>query len=273
MKSVVLWLAAALALAGCGPRAEVEPGTDGETEVADPSARAQFPPDKHGELVYQGYRVFTQTPNAARIYTGNRLTCASCHLDAGRKADAAPMWAAFGMYPAYVSKVDRVVTLEERIQQCFRFSMNGFSPPQDSHEMRALIAYLQWLAIDRPIGVEQEGRGFPTIPRTGSDPNPLRGKQVYAQRCASCHGEQGEGRGYQAREGTYAAPPVWGFGSFNKGAGMHRTDLLAGFLKANMPLGNANLTDQEALDVAAWMGLQERWPDPRKGLLPGLLAN
>ncbi|MDM0077516.1 c-type cytochrome [Variovorax sp. J2P1-59] len=264
MKRLVLWLAAALALASCGRPAE--------PEAEDRSARAQFPPDKHGELVYQGYRVFTQTPKAARIYTGNSLTCASCHLDAGRKAHAAPMWAAFAMYPAYLSKVDRVVTLEERIQQCFRFSMNGFSPPQDSHEMRALIAYMQWLAIDRPVGVEQPGRGFPTVPRTGSDPNPLRGKQIYAQRCASCHGGQGEGMGYQEIQGTYAVPPVWGFNSFNKGAGMHRADLLAGFLKANMPLGNADLSDQDALDVAAWMGLQERWPDPRKGLLPGLLA-
>ena len=52
---------------------------------------------------------------------------------------------------------------------------------------------------------------------------------------------------------------------------MNRVDLLAGFLKANMPLGNANLRDQEALDLAAWVHLQERWPDPRKGLLSGAL--
>jgi cytochrome c551/c552 len=31
------------------------------------------------------------------------------------------------------------------------------------------------------------------------------------------------------------------------------------------------LSDQQALDLAAWVQVQERWPDPRKGLLAGLL--
>jgi cytochrome c len=52
---------------------------------------------------------------------------------------------------------------------------------------------------------------------------------------------------------------------------MNRIDLLAGFLKANMPYDKPDLTDQQALDIAAWIALQERWPDPRKGLLTGLL--
>jgi thiosulfate dehydrogenase len=59
--------------------------------------------------------------------------------------------------------------------------------------------------------------------------------------------------------------------SYNKGAGMHRLDLLAGFLKANMPLDNPDLSDQEAWDVAAWIHLQERWPDPRQSLIKGFL--
>ncbi|HEX6704629.1 MAG TPA: serine O-acetyltransferase [Albitalea sp.] len=167
------------------------------------------------------------------------------------------------------AKSDRVATLAERVQQCFTFSMNGLPPPLDSQEMAALLAYSQWLARNRPIGVEQPGRGFPTVARTGSDPNPLRGKAHYARRCASCHGAHGEGQ--KTASDSYSVPPLWGFDSYNKGAGMHRIDLLAGFLKANMPLGNPDLSDQEALDIAAWVRLQERWPDPRKGLLGGLL--
>ncbi len=58
MKRPLLWLSAALGLgvvlAGCGLPAE--------PEVEDGNARAQFPSDKHGELVYQGFRGFTQTP-------------------------------------------------------------------------------------------------------------------------------------------------------------------------------------------------------------------
>ena len=41
--------------------------------------------------------------------------------------------------------------------------------------------------------------------------------------------------------------------------------------KPNMPLGQPwSLTDQEALDVAAYINLQVRPLDPRKGLLEGL---
>jgi len=227
----------------------------------------ELPQDKYGDLVRQGYRIFTNTPEYARRYSGNTLSCSSCHLDAGRRPHAAPMWAAWGMYPAYLARSDRVNTFEERVQQCFRFSLNGIAPPLDSHEVRALVAYSQWLARGKPAGVELAGRGFPTVARTGSDPNPLRGKSVYAERCAACHGENGEGR----KDTGPAVSPLWGMESFNKGAGFQRIDLLSGFLKANMPLGSANLTDQEALDLAAWITLQERWPDPRKGLLRGLL--
>ncbi|RQP22222.1 c-type cytochrome [Piscinibacter terrae] len=239
-------------------------------EVAEAAGIDALPHDKYGELVRQGYRIFTDTPRHARRYSGNALSCTNCHLDAGRRADAAPMWAAWGMYPAYLGKNDRVNTFEERIQQCFRFSLNGFSPPVDGHEVRALVAYAQWLARGRPVGVELPGRGFPTVPRTGADPNPLSGKTLYAQRCAPCHGESGAGRGDAAS--GHQAPALWGMDSFNKGAGFNRVDLLAGFLKANMPLDNPTLSDQEALDLAAWITLQERWPDPRKGLLSGLLS-
>jgi thiosulfate dehydrogenase len=227
---------------------------------------SDLPQDKYGELVRQGYRIFTNTTEHARRYSGNSLSCGNCHLDAGRRPHSAPLWAAWGMYPAYLAKSDRVSTFEERLQQCFRFGMNGIAPPIDSHEIRALVAYSQWLARGKPAGVELPGRGFPTIVRTGSDPNPLRGKTVYGKRCIACHGEHGEGR-------KDAGPPLWGLGSYNKGAGFFRIDLLAGFLKANMPLGNTDLTDQEALDLAAWINLQERWPDPRKGLLRGFLED
>lgn len=229
----------------------------------------ELPQDKYGELVRYGYRIFTNTSEYARRYTGNALACSSCHLDAGRRAYASPMWAAWGMYPAYLKKNDRVNTFEERLQQCFRFSLNGIPPPIDSPEIRALVAYAQWLAGGKPAGVELPGRGFPTIVRTGSDPNPMRGKAVYASRCAACHGDNGEGQ--KISGGKYMNPPLWGMHSYNKGAGFHQVELLAGFVKANMPLGKADLSDQEALDVAAWVDLQERWPDPRKGLLRGFL--
>lgn len=231
---------------------------------------ARLGTDKHSELVRRGYRIFTETPTHAHRYSGNGLSCQNCHMDAGTKPHAAPMWAAWGEYPAYLIKSDRVVTFEERIQNCFRYSMNGLPPPLDSEELRALVAYSQWLSTGVPVGANLAGRGFLSIARTGSDPNPLRGRDIYAERCAMCHGKNGEGQ-RQPETSKFAIPPLWGYRSYNKGAGLHRIDLMAGFLKANMPAGNPDLTDQQALDLAAWIHLQERWPDPRKGLLKGFL--
>ncbi|CPP07860.1 cytochrome C [Bordetella pertussis] len=53
-------------------------------------------------MVREGEQIFLHTPQRAAKFVGNDLTCASCHLDAGRRADSAPMWAAYVLYPAYL---------------------------------------------------------------------------------------------------------------------------------------------------------------------------
>jgi len=239
-------------------------------EYHAPPDDAQIPSDKYGDEVRLGKKIFTETRTYASRYSGNGLSCANCHLDAGRRANAAPLWAAFGMYPAYRAKNDRSNTFEERIQQCFRFSLDGIAPALDAPEVRALVAYAHFLSRGVPIGVDMPGRGYPQIVNTGYDPNPTRGQQVYAARCAACHGKTGQGQ--ESPGGGYQFPPLWGMDSYNKGAGLANSELLAGFVKANMPLGQEwSLTDQEALDVAAFINLQLRPWDPRKGAIGGLL--
>lgn len=228
-----------------------------------------IPNDKYGDDVRLGKKIFTETYKYGWRYAGNGLTCANCHLDAGRQPNAGPMWAAYGMYPAYREKNDRSNSLEERIQQCFRFSLNGFAPALDAPELRALVSYIHFLSKGVPIGVDMPGRGYPQVVKTGSDPSPKRGGDVYREKCASCHGENGAGE--KRAGGGYTWPPLWGMDAYNKGAGMANNSLLAGFIKANMPLGQPwSLTDQEALDVAAYINLHIRPYDPRKGLLKGL---
>lgn len=231
---------------------------------------SEIPADKYGDDVRLGMRIFTETPKYARRYVGNRLTCANCHLDAGRRPHSAPLWAAYGMYPAYKAKSDRNNTFEERVQQCFRFSMNGISPALDTPEMRALVSYAHFLARGAPSGMELPGRGYPEVARTSHDPNPMRGAAVYKTKCVVCHG--GEGEGQKKEDGTYTYPPLWGFDSYNKGSGLFQNAVLAGFLKANMPFGQGgSLSDQEAVDLAAFINLQLRPWDPRKGILRGMI--
>ncbi len=44
---------------------------------------------------------------------------------------------------------------------------------------------------------------YPTVP-----PNPQRGAQIYAEKCAACHGERGMGDGAQAAQLTVPVPPL-----------------------------------------------------------------
>jgi thiosulfate dehydrogenase len=217
------------------------------------------PQDKYGDLVRLGHAIVTDTPNQASRYSGNKLSCRNCHLDAGRKPDATPLWAAFVAYPAWRAKTDRVDTFDERVQQCFRYSLNGIPPAYGSIELTAIAAYAHFLARGLPVGAETRGRGFPLLGKTGLDPNRDRGRVVYRQHCLSCHGEGGASQP--------GIPPLWGFGSYNKGAGMANVDTAAAFIKANMPLGTPVLSDQQALDVAAYINAQLRPPDPRHGLM------
>ncbi len=255
-----------LALLACGgvhrvaPASPAPPASAGLTRNAAVEQQLDaLPRDPDGELVRLGYRIFIDTPGYAPRYSGNALSCGNCHLDAGQRAGSAPMWAAWGMYPAYLPRRGRISSFEQRIQQCFRYSMNGVPPPLDSPEVLALAGYSRWLAGGRPVGVELAGRGFPAVPRSGLAPDARRGEALYGRRCAQCHGADGGG--------GPLFPPLWGARSYNKGAGMYRADLLARFLKGNMPYGNADLKDQEALDLAAWIDGRERPAAPDEGIV------
>jgi thiosulfate dehydrogenase len=220
-----------------------------------------MPDGDYGRAVKQGEQIFLHTQLHAAAYVGNNLNCASCHLDAGRKPNAGPFAAAYVAYPAYRSKNGHVNTFAERLQECFRYSMNGKKPPLGDPVLVSLESYAAWLAQGAPVGGNIAGRGYPKLAKPALAADYLRGSRVYAQSCALCHGANGEG---QPSDGKMAFPALWGKPSFNWGAGMHSVDNAAGFIKANMPLALGNtLTDQQAWDVALFMDSHERPQDPR----------
>lgn len=258
-------------LAGC---AESERDTASAPVTAPdqafvPPAPDTIPDGPDGDAIRRGRALFLNTGTAAPRYVGSGLTCANCHLDEGRKPDASPMWAAWGMYPAYRAKNDRINTMEDRIRGCFTYSMNaqaspaGTPPPYGDDIYRDLQMYFAWLATGAPSGKEMKGRGFLALPKPDTAPDPARGAAIYQAQCSACH--QPDGEGLRNPDGTYANPPLWGARSFNWGAGMAKTANAAGFIKANMPLGQGyTLDDQQAWDVAAFITSRERPRDPRQ---------
>lgn len=222
-------------------------------------------------LVDYGRNIFVNTQIHAKRYVGNGLNCANCHLQEGRKPYAAPLWAAYPLYPMYRDKSRQVVTFQERLQDCFRFSLNGIAPTLDSLEIKALTAYAHFLATDIPLGTIMPGRGFNRIDKS-ADPSSINGRIVYDRHCVQCHGADMLGKKFTNRPG-YMFPPLAGPDSYNKGAGMYKVKTCASFVQANMPLGKPNtLTDDEALEVCVHLHLADRPWDPRKSWFISLFS-
>ncbi|MDH3440329.1 MAG: c-type cytochrome, partial [Gammaproteobacteria bacterium] len=85
------------------------------------------------------------------------------------------------------------------------------------------------------------------------------GRVVYQEKCQTCHGWNGFGlRASSNPADGYTFPPLWGGDSFNNGAGMNRVLTAARFIKARMPFGEPDLSDDQAYDVAAYINSNPR---------------
>ena len=163
-----------------------------------------------------GRSIFTDTKKYAGGYVGNDLRCSNCHIDAGRLANSAPLWGAYVAYPQYRAKTKHVDSYPERLQGCFRFSMNGKSPPLDSEVLSALVTYSYWLATGAPVHARMPGAGYPKLEKPATPPDYSRGQSVYEANCALCHGANGEGH---ASGNAQVFPPLWGAALVQLGRG------------------------------------------------------
>ena len=223
-----------------------------------PPPESAIPAGPLGDSIKRGEQIFTSTHKYAGPFVGNNLNCSNCHLDKGRKAGSIPMWGAWPLYPQFRTKNNKVNTMALRIQECFLYSMNGKKPPADSDVITDLQSYFAWLATGAPTGMTLEGASYPMLPASETTPDPARGAQLFAKSCAACHGENGQGNE------PAAIPPLWGPGSFNRGAGMHEVEKAARFIRANMPQGQeGTLTPDQARDLAAYINDRPRPADPR----------
>ena len=240
-----------------------------ETGYFIPNDIADAPDNQFGDSVRRGYEIFTNTQTNASQHVGNGMNCANCHLGAGTVPGSAPMWAAAVEYPAFRGKNKIINTMEDRIHGCFTYSMNaqnspsGSPPPRDGDIYKDLQSFFFYMAEGAPLEGNLPGRGYAVPPEPEDGYSITRGETVFENNCAVCHGTSGEGR--RDPNGRWIFPALWGDDSYNWGAGMHRVNTAAGFIKHNMPLGQGgSLTDQQAWDVAAYINSWERPADPRQ---------
>lgn len=213
------------------------------------------------DSVMRGYRLITNTGFYAPDYAHNELACTNCHFcggdTLGGKNGGISLVGVTTIYPQFSKRSGKVISLAERIDNCFQRSMNGKTVPPNSRIMKDIINYLEWISKEVAHIKNIPWLGLPDI-KSKHKPDPVEGEKLYDQYCSACHKPNGEGGGDLDEEEGKTIPPLWGPNSFNAGAGMNTMGMLAPFVYLNMPYQQAVLTEDQALDVASFVLLQRR---------------
>ena len=224
---------------------------------------------KKSEIEY-GFRLLSQTssllgPNAPdtklRI-SKNNLNCTHCHQAGesglpGTKPYSIPWTNVLNDYPKLDVKTMKVISLEDRI-----IGMLGkASAPEirKSREVRAIISYMTWLSSKSQPNMRMAGTGLLDLSYPDRPSDPKRGRELYQEKCISCHGAEGKGSPQAdfKKGGGYVFPPIAGNDTYDDGGHMYLVPLFARFILVNMPLGATAekpiLTVDQALDISAYV--------------------
>lgn len=243
---------------------------------------SKVPPGALGDSIKYGKELISKTPlhigpqagDISKRYAGNNLACSNCHINAGTVPHALGFVGVYLLYPEYEARVDSIISIQQRINECMQRSMNGRSLPFESYEMRCITLYYKWISSEIIPEIAKQYLDPPKIQYLNRAADTTRGKKVYTDKCMACHAENGAG-GYidgEPKKG-FNIPAVWGNDTYNNGAGMYRLISSAEFIKAKMPFLDADLTDEESWDVAAYInsmphpekeGLDKDFPDLSK---------
>lgn len=236
-------------------------------EAPDPLSIKQ---EEEAKLIQYGRDLITHTadylgPEGIVKPISNGMNCQNCHLDGASKPFGNNYSAVAATYPKFRARSGTAETIAKRVNDCFQRSLNGEALDSTSREMQAIIAYIKWLGQAVPKGKTPKGSGLMKLAMLNRAANPDSGRIVYVAKCASCHGQNGEGLPMPEGNHRYY-PPLWGTKSYNEAAGLYRVSTFAGYVKANMPFGanydNPQLTDTEAWDLAAFVNSQPRPKHP-----------
>ena len=231
----------------------------------DPTTDPSLTDARMADQIKWGYRIFTNTPHEAARFTGGTVSCNNCHLNAGQRERSLPLVGVAGMFPEYNGRAARLISLDDRIVDCFMRSENAPGrgvdnlPTPTSKEVLAVAAYITWISKGHGVGENPQWRGRNTIPPDKLIPiaklDRALGETIYRERCTSCHGADGQG----VQVGDKKAGPLWGPNSWNDGAGASRVYTLAGIIRYSMPyLDPGSLSDADAQHVAAFITSQPR---------------
>jgi len=249
----------------------------------NPLTDASLDDSKLSKDIKWGFQIFTDTPGEAPHFAPGRGSCNNCHLNGGQRERALPLVGVAGMFPEYNRRAGRLISLADRVVDCFLRSQNATGrlpsendartleeagrdlPTPTSKEVLAVSAYITWASNGSVVGKNPTWRGQNTIAASSLIPvaklDRQKGEAIFLERCTSCHGVDGQG----VAVGDKKPGPLWGPDSWNDGAGAARVYTLAGIVRYSMPyLNPGSLTDEEAQQVAAFINAKPRPMFPYK---------
>src|SRR4051812_36087359 len=169
----------------------------------DPTNDPALTDPKLGDQIKWGFRLFMNTPHEAPKLTGGSVACANCHLNAGQRERALPLVGITGMFPEYNNRAAHLISLQDRVVDCFLRSENATAhgaddlPSSGSKEVLAITAYLTWLGRGHAVGVNPAWRNKNAIAADKLIPiarlDAARGGGIYAERGTSCPRADGQG--------------------------------------------------------------------------------
>jgi thiosulfate dehydrogenase len=245
-----------------------------DTPMYSPPDTSTIPHDMMGNMIRYGRDLVFNTayyigPNGTvGKYLGNKMNCTNCHIEGGTRPFGYNYFSAHARYPQYRGRENKILTLGQRINNCIERPHSGIPMPLDCKEMIAIECYIKWIGQGVPVGGHVKGDGALELKYPDRAADPAKGEVIYNTQCASCHAKDGEGT-WNAEKTTYIYPPVWGMKSYQKGSSPHRVLKAARFIKACMPNKIAYwdkpvLTDEQAIDVAAFINDDRIHPRPEK---------
>lgn len=245
LRSSLLAVAALVALAACSSALAQQQSAP----VYDPKA---LPSGQLGASIALGHDILMDPQKYLPKNVTADMSCAACHLNAGTVARGGTFVGTYARFPQWNKRSGRVITLQDRLAECFLYSMNGTPPAYTSKEMTAMVAYIAYLSRNVPTGSAQPKSDRFVEPLPARAPNLARGQALYQANCSMCH--QANGAGIHG-----AFPPLWGSRSFNSGAGMAHIAMMTGFVRYNMPQNApGSLTLDEAYDISGFVLSHER---------------
>ncbi len=243
---------------------------------------SDIPDNDEGKVIRTGMDIFKNTgkyigpdvSDVSKRFAGTNMSCQSCHFKGGTLKNVFGLVGVYYKYPQFDERSASEITIQERVNNCMRRSLNGKAMPESSAEMTAVVSYLKWLSTYAPKGTKLDGQGIPKIELLNRAADTAAGRLVFLKHCASCHADNGSGVLWKSGNVKvpadsvygYEFPPVMGQNSYNDGAGMYRLLTAASFIYSKMPYNDAILSVDESYDVAAFINSRPRpkFPDISK---------